>query len=76
MNFLTIEEQLLFSTLRIESLDSLNQTVSIGTGFLINKIIHDNFYKTYLVSNKHVLFTTDAFKLLLLNIKKIFQDQM
>ncbi len=63
MKFRTVEEQLLFSTLKIESLDSENRTASIGTGFLVNKIIHDNFYKTYLVSNRHVLFATDTIRL-------------
>lgn len=63
MNFQTIEEQLLFSTVRIESLDAAAQVVSIGTGFLVNRQVSDNGMKVYLVSNKHVLLATDSIKI-------------
>lgn len=61
--FNTIEEQLLFSTLRIESLDENNQIVSIGTGFIMNREVEKDKYVIYLVSNKHVLLATDTINL-------------
>lgn len=51
----SVQEQLLFTTLRIECLDSTDKLYSIGTGFLLQRPISDNAYKVYLVSNKHVL---------------------
>lgn len=63
MKFNTIEEQLLFATLRIESLDANNQVISIGTGFIINREVKPGEYVVYLVSNKHVLCASDAIRL-------------
>ncbi|QSX09568.1 trypsin-like peptidase domain-containing protein [Alkalibacter rhizosphaerae] len=63
MKLTTIEEQLLFSTLRIESLDEKDEVVSIGTGFLIKREVHPQEYVVYLVSNKHVLFASDKIRL-------------
>lgn len=63
MNFQTIEEQLLFSTLRIESLNAAAQVVSIGTGFLVNRKVSENGTKVYLVSNKHILLATNSIRI-------------
>lgn len=52
---LSIPEQLLYSTLRIECFDSNSSLYSIGTGFLLSRPVGNNSYKIYLVSNKHVL---------------------
>lgn len=50
-----IQEQLLYTTLRIECLDENDNIFSIGTGFLLQRPVGDDKYKVYLVSNKHVL---------------------
>ena len=55
-----IFEQLMYTTLRIECIDSIGNIFSIGTGFLIQRPVGDNKYKLYLVSNKHVLCNTDS----------------
>lgn len=55
-----IFEQLMYTTLRIECMDTMNNVLSIGTGFLIQRPVGDNKYKLYLVSNKHVLCDTDS----------------
>lgn len=47
-----IFEQLMYTTLRIECIDSIGNIFSIGTGFLIQRPVGDNKYKLYLVSNK------------------------
>lgn len=60
---LSIEEQMLFSTVRIESLDESDRVIGIGTGFFLNKKLEDDKYKVFLVSNKHVLFTTDKIRI-------------
>ncbi len=51
----TIQEQLLFTTLRIERLDAQGNVESIGTGFLLTHQVGEDAYKVYLISNKHVL---------------------
>lgn len=51
----TIQEQLLFTTLRIERLDAQGNVESIGTGFLLTHQVSEDAYKVYLISNKHVL---------------------
>lgn len=51
----TIQEQLLFTTLRIERLDIQGNVESIGTGFLLTHQVGEDAYKVYLISNKHVL---------------------
>ena len=56
----TVQEQLLFTTLRIECLDESNKVFSIGTGFLLSRHIGNNEYKIYLVSNKHVLSVAES----------------
>ncbi len=63
MKLNTIEEQLLFSTLRIESLDEKDNVISIGTGFLVNREVEPGEHVIYLVSNKHVLFTSDKIRI-------------
>lgn len=59
----SVEEQLLFSTVRIESLNSLKSPISIGTGFIIFCKIKEDGHKAYLVSNKHVLLESDFFRI-------------
>lgn len=51
----TIHEQLLHTTLRIETFDKDNKPLSIGTGFLLERPLSGDAHKLYLVSNKHVL---------------------
>jgi S1-C subfamily serine protease len=51
----TIQEQLLFTTLRIERLNTQGNVESIGTGFLLTHQVGEDAYKVYLISNKHVL---------------------
>ena len=51
----TIQEQLLFNTLRIERFDIQGNLQSIGTGFLLSCQVSEAAYKIYLISNKHVL---------------------
>jgi len=51
----TIQEQLLFNTLRIERFDTHGNLQSIGTGFLLSCQVNEATYKIYLISNKHVL---------------------
>ncbi|MEN6462561.1 MAG: serine protease [Syntrophomonas sp.] len=67
MKLNTVEEQLLFATLRIESLNANNNVIGIGTGFLVNKEINPNEYVIYLVSNKHVLFASDTIRIVFTN---------
>lgn len=50
-----VQEQLLFTTLRIECLNEDDQIFSIGTGFLLKRPVGQDKFKIYLVSNKHVL---------------------
>ena len=59
----SVQEQLLFTTLRIECLDATNNICSIGTGFLLSRPVDDNNYKLYLVSNKHVLSAAESINL-------------
>lgn len=59
----SVQEQLLFTTLRIECLDASNNICSIGTGFLLSRPVDDNNYKLYLVSNKHVLSAAESINL-------------
>lgn len=40
-----IFEQLMYTTLRIECIDSIGNIFSIGTGFLIQRPVGDNKYK-------------------------------
>lgn len=63
MKLNSIEEQLLFSTVRIESLDSERNPISVGTGFMILCKIKENGHKAYLVSNKHVLLESTSFRI-------------
>ena len=51
----TIQEQLLFTTLRIERINTQGNVESIGTGFLLTHQVGEDAYKVYLISNKHVL---------------------
>lgn len=59
----SVQEQLLFTTLRIECLDANSNVYSIGTGFLLSRPVGDDIYKLYLVSNKHVLSTAQSIKI-------------
>ena len=61
---LSIQEQLLYTTLRIECFDDNKRLESIGTGFLLSRPVGVNDeYKMYLVSNKHVLVGPDIIQL-------------
>lgn len=55
-----IQEQLLFTTLRIERLDAQGALQSIGTGFLLTQRVAEGALKVHLVSNKHVLEGADS----------------
>jgi V8-like Glu-specific endopeptidase len=59
----SIEEQALFSTVRIESLDSSRNPISVGTGFIILCNLGKDANKAYLISNKHVLLESDSFRI-------------
>lgn len=63
MTFDSMEERLLLSTVRIESLDDMRNPISIGTGFIIFCKIKEDGHKAYLVSNKHVLLESDYFRI-------------
>ncbi len=58
----SIQEQLLFTTLRIECFDSSNRLYSIGTGFLLQRPVDKDKCKIYLVTNKHVLKDAEAIR--------------
>lgn len=60
---LSIQEQLLYSTLRIECLDKDQNLIMVGTGFLLSRTIEDKKVKIYLVSNKHILMCADKISL-------------
>lgn len=66
---LTIQEQLLYTTLRIECFDSNNRQYSIGTGFLLSRPVGENAIKIYLVSNKHVLVGAESIALTFTHMK-------
>jgi hypothetical protein len=51
----SMHEQLLYTTLRIECLDSGAKVKAFGTGFLLEKKISETTNNIFLVSNKHVL---------------------
>lgn len=57
-----VYERLLYTTLRIECLDEYDNTISIGTGFLLARKFGKDSCKIYLVSNKHVLCTASKIK--------------
>lgn len=57
-----IQEQLLFTTLRIECFDSSNRLYSMGTGFLLQRPVDKDKCKIYLVTNKHVLKDAEAIR--------------
>ena len=59
----SIQEQLLFTTLRIECFDSSNRLYSMGTGFLLQRPIDKDKCKIYLVTNKHVLKDAEAIRI-------------
>ena len=63
MKLNSIEEQLLFSTVRIESLDNSRKPISVGTGFIILCQLMANGHKAYLISNKHVLLESSCFRI-------------
>ena len=65
----TIQEQLLFTTLRVERLDTQGKVQSIGTGFLLSRPVGENAYKVYLVSNKHVLSGADSIAITFTRLK-------
>lgn len=60
---LSIQEQLLYTTLKIECFDANKRLYSIGTGFLLSRPVGENAIKMYLVSNKHVLVGPDSIAL-------------
>lgn len=51
----SVQEQLLYTTLRIECINENDQIISIGTGFLVKRPVGKDEFKIYLISNKHVL---------------------
>lgn len=51
----SVEEQLLFSTLRLELLSEENKLQCIGTGFLLSAKLNEQQSILLLISNKHVL---------------------
>lgn len=57
---MTLQEQLLYTTLRIERLDSQGNALSVGTGFLLQRPVDKERAKIYLVSNKHVIHGADG----------------
>ena len=66
---LTVQEQLLYTTLRIECFDSNKRLYSIGTGFLLSRPVDENAIKIYLVSNKHVLVGAESIALTFTHMK-------
>lgn len=58
-----IQEQLLYTTLRIECFDNHNSLFSMGTGFLLQRPVGENQVKIYLVSNKHVLSVAESIRI-------------
>lgn len=60
---LSLQEQLLYTTLKIECYDSNKRLYSIGTGFLISRPVGEKEIKIYLVSNKHVLLGAESISL-------------
>lgn len=66
---LTLQEQLLYTTLRIECFDSNKQLSSIGTGFLLSRPVGENTVKMYLVSNKHILMGVESIALTFTHMK-------
>lgn len=62
MNLESIEERLLFSTVRIESLNDAGHVISIGTGFIIIHKMGEDANKAYIISNKHVLLASQIFR--------------
>lgn len=70
MNLSSFEERLLFTTVRIESLDEALNPVSTGTGFMIKKKLKDNGHKAYIISNKHVLSASSQFNIGFIKKKK------
>lgn len=58
-----MHEQLLYTTLRIECLDSGGKPKAIGTGFLLERKVSDTTSKIFLVSNKHVLLGCESIAL-------------
>lgn len=66
---LTIQEQLLYTTLRIECFDANKQLYSIGTGFLLSRPLDENREKIYLISNKHILIGAESIALTFTHMK-------
>ena len=59
---LSIQEQLLFTTLRINGITKKGESF-IGTGFLLQRPVGEGKAKIYLVSNKHVLFDAEKIEI-------------
>ena len=59
---LSIQEQLLFTTLRINGTTKAGEHF-IGTGFLLQRPVGEGKVKIYLVSNKHVLFNAEKMEI-------------
>lgn len=51
----SIQEQLMYTTLRIECINNVGSVYAIGTGFLMASPVDEKTEKIYLVSNKHIL---------------------
>ena len=56
---MNIYEQLLHTTLRIELLNKLGETIGMGTGFLVSVPENNGDTRIVLVSNRHVLLAED-----------------
>lgn len=69
MQINAIEEQLLFATVRIESLNDTGEILSIGTGFILFRT-EEHYNKAYIISNKHVLLTSQLFRVKFIKRKK------
>lgn len=64
----SIYEQLLFTTLRIKTINAAGEA-SIGTGFLLNRPVGEDQVKMYLVSNKHILSEAETIEITFTKMK-------
>ena len=66
---MTIQEQLMYTTLRIECFDTNKLPFSIGTGFLLSRPVGESQVKLYLVSNKHILMAAESIAITFTSMK-------
>lgn len=55
MQIRTFAQQLLFSTVRLETYNKDRKPVAVGTGFILSHTFEGGFQELFLVTNKHVL---------------------